>query len=79
MITWKSKNRKIDKTKIPGPCLSFLFCFVLFLLFRDAGVTMEVPRPGVESELHLMAYATAIAMWDLSHACIPELMAMMDP
>ena len=27
---------------------------------------MVVPRLGVESELQLLAYATAIAMWDLS-------------
>ena len=30
---------------------------------------MEVPRLGVESELQLLAYATAIAMSDLSHVC----------
>ena len=30
---------------------------------------MEVPRLGVESELQLLAYATAIAMLDLSHIC----------
>ena len=30
---------------------------------------MEVPRLGVESELQLLAYATAIATWDLSQSC----------
>ena len=30
---------------------------------------MEVPRLGVELELQPLAYATAIAMQDLSHAC----------
>ena len=30
---------------------------------------MEVPRLRVESELHLLAYATATAMWDLSRIC----------
>ena len=30
---------------------------------------MEVPRLGVESELHLPAYATATAMQDLSLVC----------
>ena len=30
---------------------------------------MEVPRLGVESELHLLAYTTAIAIWDQSHVC----------
>ena len=30
---------------------------------------MEVPRLGVESELHLPAYTTAIAMWNPSCVC----------
>ena len=30
---------------------------------------MEVPRLGVKLELQLPAYATAIAMADLSHVC----------
>ena len=30
---------------------------------------MEVLRLGVESELQLLAYATAIAMWNLSCVC----------
>ena len=30
---------------------------------------MEVPRLGVESELKLLAYATATAMQDPSHIC----------
>ena len=30
---------------------------------------MEVPRLGVESELQLLAYATATGTWDLSHLC----------
>ena len=30
---------------------------------------MEVPRLGVQSELQLLAYAIATAMWDLSHIC----------
>ena len=30
---------------------------------------MEIPRLGLKSELQLLAYATAIAMWDPSHAC----------
>ena len=30
---------------------------------------MEVPRLGVESELHLLAYAIATATPDLSHIC----------
>ena len=30
---------------------------------------MEFPRLGVESELQLLAYATATAVWNLSHVC----------
>ena len=30
---------------------------------------MEVPRLGVEFELHLPAYTSATAMRDLSHIC----------
>ena len=30
---------------------------------------MEVPRPGVKSELQLLAYATARATWDPSCVC----------
>ena len=30
---------------------------------------VEVPRLGVELELQPPAYATATAMWDLSHVC----------
>ena len=30
---------------------------------------MEVPRPGVKSELQLVAYTTATATQDLSHIC----------
>jgi len=30
---------------------------------------MEVPRLGVESELQLLAFITAIAKWDLNHVC----------
>ena len=30
---------------------------------------MEIPRLGVELELQLPVYATATAMWDVSHIC----------
>ena len=38
---------------------------------------MEVPRPGVELELQLPAYATATAAPDLSPICDPA--AVLDP
>ena len=40
-----------------------------FLLFRAVPTHLEVPRLGVESELQLLAYATARAISDLSHVC----------
>ena len=43
---------------------------------------MEVPRLGVESELHLLAYTTATATQDLSCICdlhTPQLTASPDP
>ena len=42
----------------------FFFFFFCFLGLHSQH--MEVPRLGVESELQLLAYATATAMWDPS-------------
>ena len=60
----------------------FYFCFLVFLpvlglLLRH----MEVPRPGVESQLSPPAYATATAMWGSEPHLqpTPQLMAMPDP
>ena len=46
----------------------YSLCFVLFHV-RLHPQLMEVPRLGVESELQLLAYATAMATSDLSHIC----------
>ena len=42
---------------------------------------MEVPRLGVNTELQLLAYATATVVQDPSHVCdlSPQLTAMLDP
>ena len=41
---------------------------------------MEVPRLGVELELHLLADATATAMQDQTYMTpTPQLMATLDP
>ena len=51
--------------------MSFLF-FVFFLFVCFLGPHpqhIEVPRPGVESELQLLAYATATATWEVSCVC----------
>ena len=47
----------------------FSWILLNFLLFRAALAAMEVPRPGVKSELQLLACATATAMRDPSHVC----------
>ena len=46
----------------------------VFIYFAFSGLHlwhMEFPRLGVESELYLLAYATATAtaLWDPSHVC----------
>ena len=45
--------------------LIFIYLFILWPHVPH----MEVPRPGVESELQLLAYATAMATWYLSLIC----------
>ena len=42
----------------------FSFCFLGLHLWY-----VEVPRLGVKSELQLLAYAIATAIWDLSRVC----------
>ena len=55
-------------TEGPTPLCFLLFVFVLFVLVF-LGLHpwhMEVPRLGVTSELQLLVYTTATAMWDPS-------------
>ena len=53
------------------PCVCVYVCVYVFIFaFFFKGPHpwhMEVPRLGVKSELQLLAYATATAMWDLNH------------
>ena len=58
-----------------------LLLLLLIFLLGSYLQRMEVPRLGVESELQLPAYTTAIvtATPDLSLICNPQLTAMMDP
>ena len=45
--------------------LFYLFIFILFFCFIGPHPQhMKVPRLGVKSELQLLAYTTATAMWD---------------
>ena len=47
-----------------------MFQDIFFLVFLGPYLQhMEVPRLGVESELQLLAYATATAAPDMSHDC----------
>ena len=57
---------------------AILFIFCLLGLYSWH---VEVPRLGVELELQLLAYATATAMWDVSHCLRPttQFMATPDP
>ena len=66
-----------DQTCVPAeiPLIPFHHCgnslasSLIFFLFRAAPTHMEVPRLWVESELHLLAFATATATWDPSCIC----------
>ena len=50
--------------------LFILFHFILFFVFLGPHQGhMEIPRPGVKSELQLLAFATATATWDLRRVC----------
>ena len=50
----------------------YILCnyFFFFVFLQSHLRHMEVPRPGVQSELQLPAYATAPATWYLSHICV---------
>ena len=52
----------------PSAKLSHLF-LLLLLLFRAVPGAYEFPKLGVESELQLLAYATATPKQDPSHIC----------
>ena len=49
--------------------LVFVVVVCSFCLLRLHLWHMQVPRLGVESELQLLAYATATATWDPSRIC----------
>ena len=49
-------------------CMMIL-TFFFFFFFRVYLWHRKIPRLGVESELQLLAYATASAMQDLRHIC----------
>ena len=60
---------------LPTWVLGLLFVFFCLLLFCFLGLHLwhvEVPRPGVQSELQLPAYTPATATSDPSHVCDPR-------
>ena len=69
---------KVTTVKVTLLACAWIWCFTLwpsfFLSFFFGFLEphlwhMEVPRLGIESELKLPAYTTAVAMWDLSLVC----------
>ena len=47
----------------------FFFFFFFFFFFVPFLGLLKNSLPGVEMGMHLPAYTTAIALWDLSHVC----------
>ena len=73
MLEQKSNPKTSDDKSnalsgLSKPDFEFILIF-FFCLFRARLTAMEVPRLGVKSELYLLAYATATAMWDPSRVC----------
>ena len=70
-----SQEGPIGSVTNPHPQPFFFSCFL-----GPYQPHMEVPRLGVDSELHLPAYITVTELWDLSRLQpTPQLMAMPDP
>ena len=67
-----SELKRADHANVFFSSPSFFFFFFFFCLFVFLGLhlwCMEAPRPGVQSELHLLAYTTATAMPHPSRIC----------
>ena len=72
---------KMEILKLLGEMQAIFFFFGL-LSFAFLGLHpwhMKVPRLGVESELQLPAYTTAITMPDPSHICDLHHSSQLDP
>ena len=63
-VNWYSHYGK----QYRGSLKNYLFIYLVFLGLHPWH--MKVPGLGVQLELQLPAYTTAIAMWDPSHICI---------
>ena len=62
-------SSKQKKHTLKLQLVAFFFFFFFFVFLGPQLRHMDVPRLGVESELQLLAYVTATAVWDLSHVC----------
>ena len=67
MVSQRTQGRKSKQVAHPNKPFFFFLSFFVFL--GPHPQHMEVPRLGVESELQLLAYATATATPDQSHVC----------
>ena len=62
------ETNRFHALSVTGTSLLLSLSFVCVCDFRASLMRhTEVPRLGVESKLQLPAYATATAVWDLSH------------
>ena len=65
----KIRHFRAFSSSVPYPWNFLFYLFIYFLGLHPW--PMEVPRLGIKSELQLLAYATATAIWDLR--CIWDL------
>ena len=61
----QSVSGDVNHRLVTSQAIFFLFLFIIFFFLWLHLQHMEVPRLGVESELQLLAFTTATAMWDL--------------
>ena len=69
MISLITKLLPIDRAFCVYVCVCVCVCVCVLLFLGLYLQHMKVPSLGVKLERHLPAYATAIAMLDLSHIC----------
>ena len=72
-LPWMTKDEAFRLNRVSGFLCGFLSFFLTFFLpsiFLGLHLWhVEVPRPGIESELQSLAYTTATATQDPSHIC----------
>ena len=68
MAPWTILSEPVLSSFLPSSSLSHFLLLLLFFLWMYLW-HIDVPRPGVKLELHLLAYTTAIATPDPSCLC----------